>query len=299
MLEYYPQGKRDTRLEVPYGVELSHLAFSSNVFIEYLNLPSSMSEIPSCIGNLRGLREVVLPETITSIGNSFYYCLNLESINFPDSLISIGNIAFMKTNLSVVHIPASVESIGDGAFSDIPSLVSLTVDDANPYYTAIGNILFTKDMKNIVSYATSRQETEYIIPDTIEEIGRYAFAGAQFTRMYIPDNVTRIGNHAFARCPELLEISFPAVQFMGDRIFFHSITTNHPGEFLNPMLDTCPKLENIYIRGLREEDFTHRDVYNWRGTKNGIEYTWATQWNYFHGNWGHGAVFYPVIWGAE
>ena len=65
-----------------------------------------------------GFEEVILPNTITSIGNRvFGGCSDLKTITIPASVVSIGDSAFSDCkNLKSVIIPDSVTSIGVRAF---------------------------------------------------------------------------------------------------------------------------------------------------------------------------------------
>ena len=64
------------------------------------------------------IRELVVGEGVTSIGNSaFYECFSLTSITMPDSLTRIGDNAFaFCTGLTSLVIPNGVTKIGYGAF---------------------------------------------------------------------------------------------------------------------------------------------------------------------------------------
>jgi hypothetical protein len=288
ILVFWPVGKKDTRLEIAEGTtEIGYASFWYNR-IEYLRIPSTMIEIPHCGGFFPHLKEVVLPETLTTINNSFLDATKLEKINFPASLRIIGHDAFYNTNLSQVHLSADIESIGTAAFSGCPNLISLTVDSQNPNYISIDNVIFTKDMKTVVSYAAGKTDAEYTIPDTVEEIGHSIFGAAKFSRVNVPDSVKSIGQYAFKNCHNLTEISLPAVQTMKEFVFVD----------LNLTRDYCEKLEVIYIRGLSEDDFDYKDNYLWSGIKNGIEYLWETNWNF---KWSLGPTIYnySVVWGAE
>ena len=67
----------------------------------------------------RSLFEIVIPSSVTSIGDSaFSGCDSLSEIVIPSSVTSIGDHAFFGCrSLFEIVIPSSVTSIGKGAFS--------------------------------------------------------------------------------------------------------------------------------------------------------------------------------------
>ena len=68
--------------------------------------------------NLTSIKEVILGDEVTSIGNSaFYGCSGLTSVIIPNSVTSIGENAFFNTRLKSVTIGTGVLSIGKKAFS--------------------------------------------------------------------------------------------------------------------------------------------------------------------------------------
>lgn len=85
-------------------------------------LDSDTSDSP--INDL-GLAELVISDSVTSIGNSaFKGCSSLTSIEIPNSVTDIGASAFCGcTSLTSIEIPSSVTRIGGGAtFEDTPWL---------------------------------------------------------------------------------------------------------------------------------------------------------------------------------
>lgn len=98
------------------------------------NFPRCVTEIiipngMTTIGQLGypNLRTIVIPDSVTSIGNSaFYQCTSLTSINIPESVTSIGNYAFQKcSSLTSITIPEGVTRIGDYAFRYCSSLKTI------------------------------------------------------------------------------------------------------------------------------------------------------------------------------
>ena len=86
------------------------------------------------------IKDLVIPDSVTSIGRSAFTCTSLTSVTIPDSVTSIGGGAFNEcTLLTSVTIPDSVTSIGDYAFCFCKSLTSITIGNG---VTSIGESAF-------------------------------------------------------------------------------------------------------------------------------------------------------------
>ena len=66
------------------------------------------------------ITNVILPEGIETIGNSFERFKGLRSVSLPESLEDIGGNAFKGVPLETVTIPSRVVNIGDNAFKSCP-----------------------------------------------------------------------------------------------------------------------------------------------------------------------------------
>lgn len=77
------------------------------------------------------LEEIVLPSTVTSIGNyAFNYCTSLKRIELSEGLESIGDYAFMGcTSLEEADLPSTLKTIGQYAFS-MTKLKQLTLPES-------------------------------------------------------------------------------------------------------------------------------------------------------------------------
>lgn len=86
------------------------------------------------------LRSVVIPETVTSIGDyAFIGCNELKSVVIPQSIVSIGACAFFCcSSLTAVTLPDVLVSIGNSAFRGCTSLSSV----AFPKSAGIGDYAF-------------------------------------------------------------------------------------------------------------------------------------------------------------
>lgn len=92
----------------------------------------------------------------------------------------------------------------------------------NDEYTVVDNIIYTKDMKTIVKCnRTGEENRKVVIPDTVTEIGDYAFANnSEITELKIPGSVKKIGACAFASCVNLRSLKIEnGVKELGNTCF--------------------------------------------------------------------------------
>jgi hypothetical protein len=150
------------------------------------------------------ITSVVLPDSITSIGNSaFNYCTSLTSIVLPDSITSIGEHAFSYcTALTSVVLPESITTIEFSTFYRCTALTSIE------------------------------------FPDSITSIEEWSFYYCNaLTSIELPSSLTSIGPNAFRYCYNLASIAFlGAAPTLGENAF--SGTGRDTGGFTITIYDT-------------------------------------------------------------
>ena len=221
------------------------------------------------------LAEVVIPNSVTSIGNcAFANCNALSNIAIPDSVTSIGNYAFSSCcSLSDIIIPDSVENVGNGAFQYCSLLECISIPksviclNGNPFCNWNGkleclsssfiyedDVLFNMKKSEIISFRKQKIES-YIIPDSVTSIGDSAFSGCHsLSNIVIPNSVTSIGNYAFSSCCSLFGVIIPdSVTSIGNDSFrdcsslSNIVIPDSVSNIGNYAFTLCTSLSNIVI----------------------------------------------------
>lgn len=176
---------------------------------------------------------VKLPAKLESIGNSAFSAVvdtktsevkhGVKAVVFPETLKTIGNTAFQNAPLTEVGLPDSVTSVGGGAFTNTEKATThIEKVKLSKGMTAIPASVFTNQkikvveipegIKSIGRLAFAGNYVETLkISGTVESIGESAFVNNQMKKLEIPGNVKTIGRYAFKRSQESIKASIDKV----------------------------------------------------------------------------------------
>lgn len=140
----------------------------------------------------------------------YYYADKINNVIVSEGVTSIGTRAFYGLeNLNSIFISKSVTNIEykSNGFRGCTNLTQFNVDDENEYYADIDGVLFNKDKTQIIKYPEGKEDSEFIIPDSVTKIEDYSFYNCnKLTNIVISENVSEIDTPCFCDCKNLNSI---------------------------------------------------------------------------------------------
>lgn len=190
---------------------------------EYEKIDDSNIKITMFLSEESSPVKVYIPDTIdnynvVSLGDSLFE--NNSFINLivvPESVTIIGNSTFKNALVKVIDLKTGNISVGDYAFYGLKDLktISSTINALGEYSFAncysLDNIKLAEDLKEIGAYAFSNDHAlENInIPSSLTSIGEYAFSSTKISNLIIPNGVIEIKEGSFKDCYNLSSIKIP------------------------------------------------------------------------------------------
>ena len=129
---------------------------------------------------------------------AFMDCINLKEVSLPNSITTIPYCTFQNTALENITVPEGVVSIGDGAFYGCNKLKTAILPES---VTTLGSHIFFD--------CASLKEVK--LPSTLISIGREAFSGCtSLVECAVPEGVSSLGLYTFHECSNLTSVSLPS-----------------------------------------------------------------------------------------
>lgn len=154
--------------------------------LEKVSLPNTLNSIGVHALSYTALTEIVIPESVSSIGNyAFYSCTALKTAVLPSALTRIGDWAFAACALTGITLPDSVSSIGESAFSScdftevvIPKSVSSIGRDVFSYCNSLTEIRLEAANVTISQIQTAIKNGIHVtVAETAEQLSANSFKG--------------------------------------------------------------------------------------------------------------------------
>jgi len=167
------------------------------------------------------IKDLIIPNTISSIGEHQFDGLKMENLTFGDNIKSIKELSFDNTNLKNVYYDGTIEDWCEISFDSITS---------NPMYYATN--IYLLDSLGSISFNNKSYKLieDLIIPDSILSIGDYQFYNFNsIVNVEISNSVTTIGKSSFSLCNSIKKMKLP---FIGEKEYLETDSTQTSLSFL-------------------------------------------------------------------
>ncbi len=148
-------------------------------------------------------------------------------VKIPDTIdgktvVTLGAKAFAdNTTVKSVALCDSISSIDYKSFLGCTSLEKIEVNDTNKNYDVIDGVLYNEGAKQLLLYPVAKSGSEFVIPDTVDTIGKAAMYETSLEKITFPASLTYIEHHGVSYNSKLKEadLSGTAVDELGDLAF--------------------------------------------------------------------------------
>lgn len=246
-------------------VTLGKGAFNGCTNLIEVTLPSGVTQIPDKLfGECSALTKVNGLNRVTEVGyKAFYNCSKLEFTNNLSSLRVIGNEAFSGCDKLTSADLSKVEQLGSNAFAmsglrNVTFGSQMTTVPAGAFRDCIylESITGYSHVEKIEKEAFSgcKRLKEITISSSIKVIENKAFANTAFTEFVIPNTVEELGRGVFDGCRKLQSLTLP---FIGktlntsNKYSFNYVMSN--SEYTDvEVVVTVTQMDTIYSKNFRD-----------------------------------------------
>ena len=200
------------------------------------------------------LKSIELPSSLTRMDDCAFYDSGLESIEIPDSLVTIGYSIFgYCINMTHAKLGENVNRnhIINYMFQNNP-IEEYELSENNKNLQVINGAIYSTDGTKLIKYNTGA-EGDFEIPTGVTSIDAYAFYGAKkLGKVTLPEGIETIPNYCFAGS-SMTEIDLPeSLVSINDFAFYDSkLESLHFGKkvasFAASSIDKCSSLTTITV----------------------------------------------------
>lgn len=194
-----------------YYNDITYGPFSGCETLNTVEFEDGIEVIPDSVCRNSRVRQVIIPESVTTIENYAFASSQVESVEIPYGVRKIKDSVFQHCGeLTEVKLPESLQAIGSGAFRYCRKLEA--VDMKGPVAAVEDETFFCCE-----------KMTSCVISDSAERIGRSAFEGcSSLSSLTLPDNLKTIGD-SFVKGTQITSLRIPAKVKTFERRYWNNI----------------------------------------------------------------------------
>ena len=202
-----------TEVTIPASVAVMERGVFSESGLVRLDLSKvTFTELPDYAFEKTAIRSVVIPDSITKIGNgAFVDCISLTSVSFgKGENLAVYSNAFYNTGISELYIPKNLTYIGECAFVGLQALREFKIAKDNPNYTVTDGLLYNKSQSKLIACPAGKTGS-ITLPESLQVLGFGCFENSKLERITFNknSNILTFGYRAFYNADGITEITIP------------------------------------------------------------------------------------------
>jgi hypothetical protein len=135
--------------------------------------------------------------------------------------------------------------MGNNPFAGCPNL---SITNSSQNFILKDNILFNRDMSNLIHYSISKKDNEYVIPDSVTCLGKHSFYDCNnLNIVVVPKSVIRFENNPFAGCNNLTVENHSPYYHFEEGIIYNKFKTTIIGVLSNSVIEEYIVPESITL----------------------------------------------------
>ena len=183
-------------------------------------------------------------------------------LEIPQGVVRVERSVIARTKgLTRLFFPASLKEIGADLRILGENFEGIKVDENNPCFLSIDDVLYNKNTNVLLKYPAGKKEEEFSVPFGVTEIGEMAFYQCEtLEKVTLSSTVTKIGFRAFETCVNLTTLVLPdGITDIGHAAFrgCFNLTTIHLPNTLTYIgveaFEDCNKLNKVIFHGTEKE----------------------------------------------
>ena len=187
--------------------------------------------------------EIVINQNVTVDGLIYSPCYSNATTT---EIISYDLVDVENTTIESVTIPTEINGLpvsivwGENPFRECQYLTEILVEDDNADYDSIDGVLFSENATQLISYPCAKNDSEYVIPESVIWVGSYAFSNCtKLESVTVLDSLQLVYDYGFYQCENLKTI-IGSLPISAGRAF-----------------STCKNLQSIAIKSGSDENAIH------------------------------------------
>lgn len=176
--------------------------------------------------NCTGIGDVVIGNHVTRVERQAFYNSSMKNLTLGSGLEYAGPGAFTHCcQLDTVSISGEMrlrDEWGKNPFDECTNLREISIVGTGGQYTLADGVLFGNGGKRLLAYPPMKEGNTYTVLDGVEEIADSAFYGSRYlTQVQLPQSLQEIGGGAFAGAKLLQSVTGAGqLRIIGDDAFY-------------------------------------------------------------------------------